>query len=188
MYLITPFFIYNILFPYYAIEEQDKMHIRFLLEPNEEMNKFIDETIAKLGIQKKKYTVIHIRCGDEYLCDNSSIFTKKYLISIFDEIKRIVTRDLETEYLLISDNNLIKGLINKFLFQIKNIKMLYNSITHVGETNILDIEKVKNTMLDFYLLANSGAIYSISVYAHGSGFSYWCAKTYNIPYKCKYIE
>jgi hypothetical protein len=181
-------FIYNILFPYYAIEEKDKLYIRYLLEPNEEMNIFIDETIAKLGVIKKKYTVIHIRCGDEYLCDNSSVFTKKYLIAIFDEIKRIVSRDSETEYLLISDNNLIKGLIKKFLFQIKNVKMLYNSITHVGETNILDIEKVKNTMLDFYLLANSGAIYSISVYAHGSGFSYWCAKTYNIPYKCKFIE
>jgi len=181
-------FIYNILFPYDTIEEKEKMYIRYLLEPNEEMNMCIDETIAKLGVIKKRYTVIHIRCGDEYLCDNSSVFTKKYLVSIFDEIKRIVSRDLETKYLLISDNNLIKGLIQKYLFQIKNINTLYNSITHVGETNILDIEKVKNTMLDFYLLANSGSIYSISVYAHGSGFSYWCAKTYNIPYKCRYID
>jgi hypothetical protein len=37
-------------------------------------------------------------------------------------------------------------------------------------------------------LANSRSIYSISVYIHGSGFSFWCAKTYNIPYSCKYIE
>ena len=41
---------------------------------------------------------------------------------------------------------------------------------------------------DFYLLANSNTIHSLTSYPHGSGFSYWCAKTFNIPYVCKYIQ
>lgn len=36
-------------------------------------------------------------------------------------------------------------------------------------------------------MSNSCAIYSLTTYTHGSGFSYWCSKMYGIPYKCKYI-
>ena len=50
-----------------------------------------------------------------------------------------------------------------------------------------DNTRFKNTLLDFYLLANSNAIKSFTAYPHGSGFSYWSAKTYDIPYSCKYI-
>ena len=60
-------------------------------------------------------------------------------------------------------------------------------ITHFGEGVVLEEEKVKNTLLDFYLLSLASAILSYSHYEHGSGFSYWCAKTFDIPYTCKYI-
>jgi len=68
-----------------------------------------------------------------------------------------------------------------------NIKTLFTEITHFGEGVVLEEERVKNTMIDFYLLSLSAAIFSYSSYKHGSGFSYWCAQTYNIPYVCKYI-
>ena len=61
-------------------------------------------------------------------------------------------------------------------------------ITHFGEGVILEEEKVKNTLIDFYLLSQSKSIFSYSAYQHGSGFSYWCAKTFNIPYVCKYVQ
>jgi hypothetical protein len=179
-------FIYNILFPYNEIQVKEKNYMKNLLQPTEEMTKYINETLFKLEIQKGNYMVIHIRCGDQYISEKSSIFTKKYIKKIFHEISEIVRKNLNMNYLLISDNNLIKNLVKKYLF--KNIKLLYNSITHLGETKVLDLEKVKNTMLDFYLLANSCFIHSISVYIHGSGFSFWCAKTYNIPYNCKIIN
>ena len=63
-----------------------------------------------------------------------------------------------------------------------------NPITHFGEGVVLEEEKVKNTMIDFYLLSHSKSIFSYSVNKHGSGFSYWCAKTFNIPYVCKYVQ
>jgi hypothetical protein len=53
--------------------------------------------------------------------------------------------------------------------------LIYN-ITHIGEGIKLENEKIRNTMLDFYLMSKSSAIYSLTSYPHGSGFSYWCAK------------
>jgi hypothetical protein len=85
---------------------------------------------------------------------------------------------------VISDNNEIKLLLND---EFPNIKFLVYNITHLGEGVRLENEKVKNTMIDFYLMSKSSAIYSLTSYPHGSGFSYWCAKIYGIPYKCKYI-
>jgi hypothetical protein len=63
-----------------------------------------------------------------------------------------------------------------------------NEITHLGEGVELDNEKVKNTLLDLYLISNANQILSYSVYEHGTGFSKWLAETYNIPYTCKYID
>ena len=183
-------FSYNILFPHDKIEENDRLYIQNLLEPNEEMNEYVDETLLGLKFVKKKYAVIHIRCGDEYLSEKSSIFSKNCLIHIFDEIVKIINLNHQSmEYLLISDNNFIKNFIQIFLCnKFTNVKILFNSIIHLGELDMMDIIRVKNTMLDFYLLANSCSIYAISLYSHGSGFSLWCAKTYNISYKCKYIN
>jgi hypothetical protein len=47
-----------------------------------------------------------------------------------------------------------------------------------------DINSLKNTLIDFYLMSQSKQIISFSVYQHGSGFSKWCAVTYEIPYVC----
>ena len=90
-----------------------------------------------------------------------------------------------TKYLLISDNNLIKYYV---LQKYPAICSVFNDITHIGEGIVLEEEKVKNTMLDFYLMSFANEIFAYSVYEHGSGFSYWCAKTYDIPYSCKYIR
>ena len=49
------------------------------------------------------------------------------------------------------------------------------------------LKKLENTMLDFYLISKSKNVMSYSVYEHGSGFSKWCAFTYDIPYYCKYV-
>ena len=177
-------FMYNIFFPYNEVEEKHKQYMKELLEPNEEMKEYVEETICKLGFVKNKYAVIHIRCGDMYFSEESKIFASGYFKIIYNEVHNIVNRNPSIDFLLLADNNEIKYLICKLFTKIKTI---YNNITHLGENIFLDIKKVKNTMLDFYLFANSCSIHSISSYIHGSGFSFWCAKTYSIPYKCKYI-
>ena len=89
------------------------------------------------------------------------------------------------KYLIIADNNEIKILLLKYFPEFKTI---LKEITHFGEGIVLEEEKVKNTLIDFYLLSFAASIQSYSCYDHGSGFSYWCAKTFDIPYSCMLIK
>jgi len=151
-------FMYCIAFPINEVPEKNKEHMRKILEPTNEMQLIINQTLDDLNITSKQYIVIHIRAGDSYL---------------------------ENNYLLMADTNDVKKIIQKYF---PNFKTLMNPITHFGEGAVLEEEKVKNTLIDFYLLSHSNSIFSYSAYEHGSGFSYWCAKTFNIPYVCKYVK
>ena len=177
-------FSYNIMFPYDNIIEDHKKHMRYLLQPTEEMKLYINHTLETIGLSKNKYSVIHIRSGDKYLNNSSKVFDTAYIKKIVYELKKIIHYNSDKHFLLIADNNEIK----LFLMEIfPTIKVIFKNITHLGEGTVLERDKVKNTLLDFYLMSYSYAIYSYTCYAHGSGFSYWCAKIYNIPHKCMYV-
>jgi hypothetical protein len=161
-----------------------------MLEPTEEMKITINQTLEQLAISIKEYIVIHIRTGDSYLKDEKNTFTNGYIHTLINNIKNDINgakpcaSPLENNYLLIADSNDVKKIVQKFF---PNFKTLIKPITHFGEGVVLEEEKVKNTLVDFYLLSHSKSIFSYSSYKHGSGFSFWCAKTFNIPYISKYI-
>ena len=154
-----------------------------ILEPTNEMKLIINQTLDDLNITFKEYIVIHIRSGDSYLKEEKDTFTNGYIRTLITNIKKDVS--MENNYLLIADSNDVKKIIQKYF---PNFKTLMNPITHFGEGVVLEEEKVKNTLVDFYLLSHSKSIFSYSAYKLGSGFSYWCAKTFNIPYVCKYVQ
>jgi len=176
-------FMYCNSFPLNEIPEKNKEYMKKILEPTNEMQLIINQTLYELSISFKEYIVIHIRAGDSYLKEGKKTFTNGYISNLINNIKNDVNR--ENNYLLMADTNDVKKIIQKYF---PNFKTLMNPITHFGEGIILEEEKVKNSLIDFYLLAHSKSIFSYSVYQHGSGFSYWCAKTFNIPYVCKYIQ
>lgn len=171
---------YCIAYPFDTESENSKLYMRKILEPTTEMSLLVDSVLSKLALIKKTYTVIHIRSGDNYLNKTTDKFKLNYVNSLFNRINI----NPNNKYLLISDNNYIK---KYFLLKYPNIRAFFKEITHIGEGVVLNEDNVKNTMLDFFLLSFAKAIYSYSVYKHGSGFSYWCAKTYNIPYICTYV-
>jgi hypothetical protein len=176
-------FMYCTAFPINEVPEKNKEHMRKILEPTNEMQLIINQTLDDLNITSKQYIVIHIRAGDSYLKEENDTFTNRYIRDLINNIKNDVNR--ENNYLLMSDTNDVKKIIHKYF---PNFKTLMNPITHFGEGAVLEEEKVKNTLIDFYLLSHSKSIFSYSAYEHGSGFSYWCAKTFNIPYVCKYVK
>jgi hypothetical protein len=178
-------FIYNIMFPYDEISEKHKLILRNLFEPNDEMILFINDTLNSIGFSKKSYSIIHVRSGDCYLNNNTKVFDTNYYNKLVNELTILFNDDFQQKYLLIADNNEIKLLLrDKF----SSIQFLFKDITHLGEGKILYRENVKNTLLDFYLLSFSNSIHSFTCYPHGSGFSYWCAQTYDIPFKCKFLR
>jgi hypothetical protein len=169
-------------YPINEIPEKNKEYMRKMLEPTNEIKTIINDTLNELSISIKQYIVIHIRAGDSYLKEEKNTFTNGYIHNLINNIKNDVNCD--NNYLIIADSNDVKKIIQKFF---PNFKTLIKPITHFGEGIVLEEEKVKNTLIDFYFLSYSKSIFSYSSYKHGSGFSYWCAKTFDIPYVCKYI-
>lgn len=176
-----------------SISEKNKEYMRTMLEPIDEMKVFIQTTLHELSLRCKEYIVIHIRAGDSYLKNETDAFSVDYIHKLVNHIRFDIHRCSQgsspnmnntNHYLLMADNNRIKTLLQEHF---PHFKMVMKPITHFGEGVLLEEEKVKNTLLDFYLLSLAGAIFSYSHYEHGSGFSYWCAKTFDIPYRCKYI-
>lgn len=110
---------------------------------------------------------------------------KKFNLENLEKLKSEINNLPKSEnYLLLADNNPIKRyIINQFPF----IKTFFKEISHSGE-KVNEINKIKNTMVEFYLMSYSKKILNYSSYLHGSGFSKWCAVTYDIPYKSKYIN
>ena len=210
-----PILCYTIAYPMNpVIPEKHKRFMRGIFNPTDEMNEYLNETLKPLELVKNQYKVIHIRCGDKYLFtpEEKTVQQKENLDKkekekereekIYQNILAKLEEDLleldqhqaqkqnqdQYKYLLISDNNQIKPRLIKEQEQERNIQTLMNEITHLGEGVELDNEKVKNTLLDLYLISNANQILSYSVYEHGTGFSKWLAETYNIPYTCKYID
>jgi hypothetical protein len=175
-------FIYTICYPTNSIHQENKSIIRNIIEPNDDMKSSIDKTLQNLRLNKKQFKVIHLRSGDQYLNKSENRLQEEYKQKILIEISKIT--QTKANYLLIADNILVKNMIIRaFPF----IKTFFKEITHLGENSSLTYENVKNTMIDFYIMSYSNTIFSLSSYGHGSGFSRWCALTYDIPYRCTKI-
>ena len=172
-------------FPIDDIPYSFKQYMRQILEPIDEIKNNVREILALLNFEEKKYNIIHVRSGDSYLKKQRNQFDNKYILKLVNAIRKDIQSNIDYNYLVIADNNFIKNILKN---EFPNFKILIKDITHFGEGVVLEEEKVKNTIIDFYLLSLSNSINSYSSYEHGSGFSYWCAKTYEIPYVCKYIK
>ena len=179
------------------IDENHKEYMRNILEPTLEIKINVNKTLYDLKLEFKQFIVIHIRSGDSYLKNEKNTFDVKYINELIQNIENDIVHYFNknkndnidnidnNKYLIIADNNYIKLILKK---KFPNFTILLKNITHFGEGILLEDEKVKNSLIDFYLLSFSKFILSYSCYEHGSGFSYWCAKTYNIPYVCKLIK
>lgn len=168
-------FINTYLYPDKAVPQKHKEVMRSILEPIPELTSQVSKVLTNMNLERHSFNVIHIRSGDKYLIENSLIdpnFIKKLANVLY------FLNNTET-YLLLTDSYKLKYVLMKLF---PRLKMFFNEITHFGEGVELNEEKVKNTLVDFYVMANSKKIYSFSVYDHGTGFSRWCAETYNIPY------
>jgi hypothetical protein len=168
-------FINTYLYPSQNVSQKHKENMRNILEPIPELTCQVNNVLSNLKLERHSFNIIHIRSGDKYLIDNSVIdptFIKK-LVNVLYFLNNTET------YLLLTDSYKLKYVLMKIF---PRLKMFFNEITHFGEGVELNNEKVKNTLVDFYLMASSKKIFSFSVYEHGSGFSRWCAETYNIPY------
>ena len=173
-------FIYTICYPTHQIHGENKQIIRKIIEPVQEIENNIHHILNQLKLSKKKYIILQIRSGDDYLNKSNNTLTNEYKGKLLPVLKNIVFGK-KKPILLVADNLMVKNfVIQHFPF----IKTYFKEITHLGENANLNRENIKNTLIDFYIMSYASFIYSISSYDHGSGFSKWCSVTYDIPYRC----
>lgn len=160
------------------IRNEPRNFIRSKLVPNEMMQENIRLRMSRLGLKRKCYSVIHIRCGDSFLLKNH---TDKNGFLLFEQVSEFLSKNLNpgSKFLLLSDNNEIKIMLKN---KIPQLIVQVREITHLGEKTDMNDIQVMNTLLDFYTMANSNKIVSFSKFNWGSGFSEWCSVVYNIPY------
>ena len=180
-------YVYTISFPLWPRQLGAEKHqiMRRVLEPTAELTQYVETTRQSLGLVAGAYWVIHVRSGDKYLSGVGG-FEADYKSKLAANVSRIIGGgggDGET-VVLIADNNAIKDfLIGRF----PCIRCVKTPIGHFGEGHQQDREKVRNTLADFFILAGASKIVSFTAYAHGSGFSRWCAETFEIPYFCYFL-
>jgi hypothetical protein len=178
-------YVYTIAYPLFPsrITQGDRECVRRLLKPSLQMQSKVEHIKTVFNLGERAYKVIHIRSGDKYLMGSTNIVANDYKTKLLSAIKNIVAAGNDP-FLLIADNNVIKDLvISHFPF----IMAMKKEIGHFGEGQVQQYDKMENTMSDFYLLSGARVIHSFTSYAHGSGFSRWCAETFNIPYFCYFV-
>jgi len=175
-------YIYVNTYPTINIDQRHKEYMKRILKPISRLQSIIDNVLTKLTLVKKNFTIIHIRCGDNYLIEKEN----KIKASQFERIQNTLDKlDLNQKYLLLADNNIIKNvLLSKYTF----IKTFFNEITHTGEGLKLEPNKLQNTMIEFFLFSHAKNIIAFTTYKHETGFSKWIAETHSVPYSCKHLN
>lgn len=172
-------------YPNKNIDQNHIIIMRDLLTPTEEIYNEVNHLLTNLSLTKYNFKVMHIRLGDDYIINNKSTIDIDKLMFVMREFN-ILKLDKMDDILLITDCNILKQYIF-YNYPELNVKFIINDIRHTADLTHTSLDTIKNTLIDFYLMSYSTQITSLSVYGHGSGFSEWCATTYNIPYSCKLI-
>jgi hypothetical protein len=150
--------------------------MKSMLIPNTFMQEYIDYTLNEMNLKRNTYATIHIRSGDQYLTNTETMHVN-FINKIKQHIHKLIVPN--KKYLIISDSNALKVALKSY----PNFYIINRQIEHLGgqflksETN-----GVMNTLLDFYLMSYSNAIFAFSAYDHVTGFSKYCAVINKIPF------
>jgi len=171
------------------ITSNHKNIIKTLFSPTEYISNIVDLAINNLNFEKGKFNVLHARMSDKCFSENedneknnmNNIITNFFIIKKF-----LIDNHSENPILVISNSIQLKKLL---IANFPNMKTIFHEICHIADSTIInDDSKIINTLKEFFIMSHASNIYSFSVYEHGSGFSKWCAKMYDIPYKCMRLQ
>jgi hypothetical protein len=169
--------------PILPIRQQGVYIIREKIVPNELLSQNISEFMNSLNLLYKNFITIHIRIPDEIFNEKTmdSIKMSK-LINILKNVS-IYTANV-TKCLILTNNSYLKYYIKNI--NLKNICFKMIESVHLGATEkVSNVENMDNavldTMTDFFVMASSKMIISISSYGWGSCFSDMSSQLYNVP-------
>jgi len=162
---------------FYNFLDTGREKIKNMIRPNSFMQQYIDNTLNEMNLVRNTYATIHIRSGDQYLT-NLEPMNIEFINKVKNHINRLIVPG--KKYLIISDSNILKIALKSY----PNFYIINKKIEHLGGECLKSTESngVMNTLLDFYLMSYSNAIFALSVYEHVTGFSRYCSVTNKIPF------
>lgn len=156
--------------------------IRSKITPNEILTQSVQKFMTELNLPYKNFTTIHIRFRDDTFNGKEDL-TRFALMA--NRIYPFLSQNKESKFLIISNSNLIKLYIKKL--RIGNVCFKISKIVHLGgdgnfhKTTTKDDTALLDTLVDFFVMANSKLILSLSEYSWGSCFSDVCSEIYSVP-------
>ena len=148
------------------ISEDCKNFIKDILKPNDELYNNINSIIQS---KEPHYEILHLRTGDVYIKEGLME------ISNVNRIYKIIDNNYKNSDFVMCDSS-------NFKYQLKHnrpkINILELDIGHIGYET--DLNKIKNSLIEFFIITYSNKIKTFSVYGWISGYVYWISKIYNI--------
>jgi len=137
-------------------------------EATNETTTIVQTTRDATKMPNPKYNILHIRTGDHEMINKQNT-------DLFNIILPEIIMHKSPNDIFISDSYNLKQYVKKsynlFIFDTKPVHIGYHT----------NIEDVKETLFEFFLLAKSQKIKTYSVYDWVSGFTYWPSQIYDIP-------
>lgn len=166
------------------IKPHHRAFIRNQFSPIPFITEQVDLRLEYLNLEKQQFTVLHIRVDDTYFLEDSVRNSQRNKIN-FKLVGRTIRALLSKNetIIVLSNSNFIKKII---VSRFPMVKIQFHDIGHVCDEHVND-SQVINTLVDFYTMSCAKYIVGLSTYMHGSGFSKWCALTFQIPYVCYFI-
>ena len=151
------------------ITDECKDFMKTILSPNAELLNLLNNYNAT------EYTVLHMRFGDNVIINKNAIDN-----ALIRSVESRITHNLDVyaKNLFVCDSYFMKTELKHYLTE-NNIHSIDLDVGHIGYEQ--DREKIKNTLLEFFIIAKSNKIKTYSVYSWTSGFVVWISKIYGIP-------
>jgi hypothetical protein len=151
------------------ISDECKEFIKELLTPTEEFASYINETNL-FTKAPTNFNIFHFRLGDTMLVRNKDTDTP------LEYYSNILEKYYEKEDILLSDSTRFKDFI---IERNHSIFLFKNQSAHLGYEK--NIEKIKDTLFEFFTIIKAKKIKTFTFYHHVSGFVHMLHHIYDIP-------
>lgn len=149
-----------------------KIFLNSIFVPTPTFQEHIDKTL--LNLPQPNFNVIHFRVGDKDIVENLT----NHLDSLYSTFESLYYLYSDSNSIVLSDSLELR----KRLQQDCSANTLLNPIGHIGYHS--DLVQIKNSLLEFFILAYAQKIYGYTVYKgtfNVSGFIRIVGEIYDVP-------
>ena len=160
------------------ISYECKEFLKQIFTPNQTTNNYLKNVYRILNLDfSQKYNIIHLRLGDNFICDN--LFDNNLFNILNQKIKNIIITNQDKQLILLSDSSAMSIELKKH-----NPELFYwdNKKIHLGDLKNTNIQQaVTDTLIDFFIMAKCDKMFC---YAFNgiSGFSKLVSLIYDKEY------